>query len=113
MAIIMLSPIMLITALAIKLYDGGSALYKQVRLTKDGKTFKIWKFRSMKVDAEKDGIARLSTGDNDDRITPIGKIVRKCRLECNVIIRQTHKNLDFTRVLPVLSNFFSHQISCF
>jgi lipopolysaccharide/colanic/teichoic acid biosynthesis glycosyltransferase len=72
---------MLITALAIRLYDGGPALYKQVRLTKDGKTFKIWKFRSMRVDAEKDGIARLSTGDNDDRITPIGKIVRKCRLD--------------------------------
>lgn len=81
LAIIILSPIMLITALAIKLYDGGPALYNQVRLTKDGKTFKIWKFRSMRVDAEKDGIARLSTGDNDDRITPIGKIVRKCRLD--------------------------------
>ena len=72
---------MLITALTIRLYDGGPALYKQVRLTKNGKTFKIWKFRSMRVDAEKDGIARLSTGDNDDRITPIGKIVRKCRLD--------------------------------
>ena len=35
----------------------------------------------MRVDAEKDGVARLSTGDNDDRITPIGKVVRKCRLD--------------------------------
>ena len=72
---------MAITALAIKLYDGGPAIYKQVRLTKDGKEFKIWKFRSMRVDAEKDGVARLSTGDKDDRITPIGRIVRKCRLD--------------------------------
>ena len=81
LGLIVLSPILLITALAIKLYDGGPAIYKQVRLTKDGKQFKIWKFRSMRVDAEKDGVARLSTGDKDDRITPIGRIVRKCRLD--------------------------------
>ena len=81
LGIVILSPILLITAVAIKLYDGGPALYKQVRLTRDGKEFRIWKFRSMRVDAEKDGVARLSTGDNDDRITPIGRVVRKCRLD--------------------------------
>ncbi len=81
LAIIILSPIMLITALAIKIYDRGPAIYKQVRLTQDGREFEILKFRSMRVDAEKDGIARLSTGDKDDRITPIGKWVRKCRLD--------------------------------
>jgi exopolysaccharide biosynthesis polyprenyl glycosylphosphotransferase len=81
LGIIVLSPVMAVTAVAIKAYDGGPALYKQVRLTTDGKEFKIWKFRSMRVDAEKDGVARLSTGDKDDRITPIGKIVRKCRLD--------------------------------
>ena len=80
-AIIFLSPFMLLTAIAIKLYDGGPALYTQTRLTKDGREFKIYKFRSMRVDAEKDGVARLSTGDQDDRITPIGKIIRKCRLD--------------------------------
>ena len=79
--IIVLSPVMLLTALAIKLYDHGPAFYRQVRLTRDGKEFKIIKFRSMRQDAEKDGVARLSTGDKDDRITPIGKIVRKCRLD--------------------------------
>ena len=79
--IIVLCPIMLITAMAIKIYDGGPAIYKQVRLTKDGKEFKILKFRSMRVDAEKDGVARLSTGDKDDRITPIGKIIRKIRFD--------------------------------
>ena len=77
----LLSPLMLITAAAIHFYDGGPAIYKQVRLTKDGKEFKILKFRSMRVDAEKDGVARLSTGDNDDRITPIGRWVRKIRLD--------------------------------
>lgn len=79
--IIVLSPLLLITALAIRCYDGGPAIYKQVRLTKDGKEFKIYKFRSMRVDAEKDGVARLSTGENDERITPIGRIVRKCRID--------------------------------
>ena len=80
-ALILLSPIMLITALAIHFYDGGPAFYKQVRLTQNGREFKIIKFRSMRVDAEKDGIARLSSGENDNRITPIGKFVRKCRLD--------------------------------
>ncbi len=81
LALILLSPIMLIVALAIKLYDGGPVLYSQVRLTKDGKRFRIHKFRSMRTDAEKDGVARLSTGDNDNRITPIGKVIRKLRLD--------------------------------
>ena len=81
LALVVLSPIMLAVGLAIKATDGGPAFYKQCRLTKDGKTFNVLKFRSMRVDAEKDGVARLSTGDNDDRITPIGKFIRKCRLD--------------------------------
>ncbi|MBQ4156037.1 MAG: sugar transferase, partial [Clostridia bacterium] len=46
------------TACAIRLYDGGPALYRQIRLTKDGRQFAILKFRSMRIDAEKDGVAR-------------------------------------------------------
>ena len=80
-ALLLLSPVMLLTGLAIHLYDGGPALYRQTRLTKDGKEFKILKFRSMRVDAEKDGVARLSTGDKDDRITPIGRVIRKLRID--------------------------------
>lgn len=80
-ALILLSPIMVVVAIAIKAYDHGPAFYKQVRLTKDGKKFYIHKFRSMRVDAEKDGVARLSTGENDDRITPIGKFIRKVRFD--------------------------------
>lgn len=80
LGIIVFSPFMLITALAIKLGDGGPVLYKQVRLTKDGKHFKILKFRSMRVDAERDGVARLAS-ENDNRITPVGKIIRACRLD--------------------------------
>lgn len=80
-ALVITSPIMLITALAIKLTDGGPVFYKQVRLTKNAKPFNILKFRSMRVDAEKDGVARLSTGDKDDRVTPVGRVIRKYRID--------------------------------
>jgi lipopolysaccharide/colanic/teichoic acid biosynthesis glycosyltransferase len=54
--------------------------YKQTRCTIHQKEFKIIKFRSMKVDAEKDGVARLAS-ENDDRITPIGHFIRRCRID--------------------------------
>ena len=79
--LIVLSPVFLITAIAIKATDNGPVFYKQERLTKNGKRFMIHKFRSMRVDAEKDGVARLSSGDNDDRITPVGRFIRKCRID--------------------------------
>lgn len=78
--IILTSPIMLITAAAIKFNDKGPVFYKQERYTKDKKIFKVIKFRSMRVDAEKDGVARLAS-ENDDRITPVGKIIRKLRID--------------------------------
>ena len=78
--LVLASPIMLLTAIAIKLYDGGPVIYKQVRCTKDMREFGIMKFRSMRVDAEKDGVARLAT-KNDSRITPIGKFIRKVRID--------------------------------
>ena len=81
LALIVLSPVLLITALAIKLCDGGPVLYKQCRLTKDDKQFDILKFRSMRIDAERDGVARLSTGKYDDRITPVGRLIRKVRID--------------------------------
>lgn len=80
-ALIVSSPVFVITAIAIKAVDGGPVFYRQRRLTKDGKLFDVLKFRSMRVDAEKDGVARLSTGEKDDRITPIGRIIRKCRID--------------------------------
>ena len=80
-ALLISSPIFLIISAAIKATDGGPVFYKQCRLTKDGKRFDIIKFRSMKVDAEKDGVARLSTGETDDRITPVGRVIRKFRLD--------------------------------
>lgn len=77
---IIASPFMIITAIAVKLYDRGPVLYKQVRCTEGGREFKILKFRSMRQDAEKDGVARLAK-QHDDRITPIGKIIRKVRFD--------------------------------
>lgn len=73
-------PVWLITAVAIKLYDGGPILYRQIRCTQGGREFGILKFRSMRVDAEKDGVARLAS-KNDSRITPIGKFIRAVRID--------------------------------
>lgn len=78
-ALIVLSPVMLLVAIAIK-RDGGPAFYRQCRLTRDGRRFDVLKFRSMRVDAEKDGVARLAA-DNDDRITPVGHFIRKVRID--------------------------------
>ncbi len=78
--VILTSPFMLLTAIAIKLYDGGPILYKQVRCTRDMREFKILKFRSMRIDAEKDGVARLAS-KNDSRITPVGRFIRKTRID--------------------------------
>ncbi|MDD2970565.1 MAG: sugar transferase [Lachnospiraceae bacterium] len=77
---IITSPIMLITAICIKCYDGGPILYRQIRCTLGEKEFGILKFRSMRVDAEKDGVARLAA-KNDSRITPIGKFIRRVRID--------------------------------
>lgn len=78
--LIIMSPILLIVATAIKLYDRGPVFYTQTRLTKNHKIFKIYKFRSMIVNAERDGKARLAA-QGDNRITPIGKIIRATRID--------------------------------
>lgn len=78
--LIITSPFMLITAVAIKLYDGGPVFFRQKRCTINGREFYIHKFRSMIVNAEKDGEVIPATED-DDRITPVGKVIRKTRLD--------------------------------
>ncbi len=78
--LILTSPFFLLTAILVKAYDGGPIFYKQTRCTQGQKEFKIVKFRSMRVDAEKDGVARLAS-EHDDRITPIGHFIRKVRLD--------------------------------
>ena len=71
---VVLMPLFLIISLMIKLYDGGPVLYKQPRLTINGKVFNIYKFRSMRMDSEKEG-AQLAK-KHDDRVTPIGRVLR-------------------------------------
>ena len=80
LVIILTSPLMLLIALAIKLYDGGPVFFKQKRCTKDGKVFEIHKFRSMIVDAEKEGIS-IPASEKDKRITPVGRFIRATRLD--------------------------------
>lgn len=77
---ILASPFMILTAIAIKLYDRGPVLYHQTRCTKDEREFEIFKFRSMVVDAEQDGEAVLAR-ENDERITPVGRFIRRTRLD--------------------------------
>ena len=79
-AIASLSWLMLITWIATTLYDRHNAIYKQVRMTRGGKTFTLYKFRSMRPDAEDDGIPRLTSRD-DKRITPFGRLIRKTRID--------------------------------
>ena len=77
--IIVTSPIMLITAIAIKLEDKGPAIFKQKRCSLGGKEFNIYKFRSMTVAQEKEGVKLATVGDN--RITKVGKVIRKFRID--------------------------------
>ena len=74
------SPFFLIIAFLIKATDRGPVFYKQIRLTRNGKEFEIYKFRTMIQDAEKDGHARLAS-EHDDRILPVGRFLRATRLD--------------------------------
>lgn len=73
-------PIMVAAAIAVRSEDGGPMLFRQVRVGKEGKLFRIVKFRSMRIDAEGDGKARWAT-QNDDRVTRIGRFIRKVRID--------------------------------
>ncbi len=79
--LILFSPLLLIVALAIKLEDGGPVFYKQKRMTLNQREFEILKFRSMVPDAENLTGAVLAAGENDPRITKVGKLVRATRLD--------------------------------
>ena len=82
--LLLLSPVFLILGIAIKLDSPGPVFYRQVRVTQYGKEFRIFKFRSMVQNADK---GSLVTVGNDSRITRVGKIIRKCRLDeiCQLI----------------------------
>lgn len=78
--LIFVSPIMLIIAILIKIYDRGPVLFKQKRLTKHEKEFNLLKFRSMRLNAEKETGVTLAA-ENDVRITPVGRFLRRFRLD--------------------------------
>ena len=77
--LILFSPVILIIGFWIKIDSSGPAIYKQVRITQYGREFKIWKFRTMVVGADKKG--SLVTSHNDNRITKIGRFIRKYRID--------------------------------
>ncbi|MBS4984252.1 MAG: sugar transferase [Hungatella hathewayi] len=79
-ALVVLSPVFIIIAIAIKLYDHGPVFYYQERCTKDGKIFSICKFRSMIENAEENGHSMPAT-EGDARITPVGNIIRTLRID--------------------------------
>jgi exopolysaccharide biosynthesis polyprenyl glycosylphosphotransferase len=78
-AVVLFAPVMLLIAIAISIEDGQPVLYRQERVGRDGKTFDMLKFRSMRMDAEKDG-AKLATR-KDARTTRVGKIIRRTSLD--------------------------------
>lgn len=78
--LIFLSPLFLICAIIIKLQDHGPVFFKQIRVTRDGKRFVLYKFRSMIVDAEKE-FGAIPASEDDPRITKFGRIIRKLRID--------------------------------
>jgi len=79
LALILTCVFFIFVPIIIKIDSKGSAIYKQERLKKDGKPFMVYKFRSMRIDAEKDGAQWASS--NDDRVTGVGKFIRKTRID--------------------------------
>jgi lipopolysaccharide/colanic/teichoic acid biosynthesis glycosyltransferase len=78
-AVILVSPVLIVMALLVKLTSPGPAFYRGVRVGQYGKTFRIFKFRTMVIDAEKRGGS--ATAEDDDRITPIGRFIRRHKLD--------------------------------
>ena len=77
--IVIVSPIMLILAICIKIDSKGPVMFRQRRVTTNGRVFRIFKFRTMVNDAEKKGTQ--VTTNNDPRVTKVGKLIRGCRLD--------------------------------
>lgn len=80
-ASIVFFPFIVAVYIAIKLEDGGPAIFKQERIGKGGKPFMLYKFRSMRVNAEKDGKPQLWSGEEDERLTKVGKFIRNHHLD--------------------------------
>ena len=101
---ILLLPIMIVIAIVIKCESRGPVLFKQVRITQYGREFKIFKFRTMVVNAEK--LGTQVTSKNDPRITKVGKFLRKYRLdELPQIINILIGDLSFVGTRPEVPRY--------
>ena len=109
--LLLLSPVFLVLAIAIKLDSPGPVFYRQVRVTQYGKEFRIFKFRSMVQNADK---GSLVTVGNDSRITRVGKLIRKCRLDeiCQLIdvLRGTMTFVGTRPEVPKYVNAYTEQM---
>ena len=102
--LVILSPVFLILAIAIKIDSRGPVFYRQVRVTRYGKEFKIFKFRSMVNNADKKG--SLVTVGGDSRITRMGKLIRKCRLdEISQLLNVLTGDMSFVGTRPEVPKY--------
>ncbi len=105
--LVLLSPVFLILAVAIKLDSSGPVFYRQTRITALGKEFRIFKFRTMVQNA--DQIGTQVTVNNDSRITRIGRMLRKCRLdEIGQLLNVLNGSMTFVGVRPEVPKYVAH-----
>ena len=102
--LVFLSPLFLILAIAIKIESKGPVFYRQERITQYGKKFRIFKFRTMVQNADRLG-AQI-TSNNDQRVTRVGKLIRKCRLdEISQLIDVFRGKMTFVGTRPEVLKF--------
>ncbi len=102
--LLIISPLFLILAIAIKLESPGPVFYRQTRVTQYGKEFRIFKFRTMVNDADQKG--SLVTVSGDSRITKVGKLIRKCRLdEVSQLIDVLRGTMSFVGTRPEVPKY--------
>ena len=104
--LVILSPVFLVLAIAIKIDSPGPVFYRQERVTQYGKKFRIHKFRTMVQDADKG--SQVTVG-NDSRVTRVGKLIRKCRLdEISQLIDVLQGNMTFVGTRPEVPKYVEH-----
>lgn len=105
--LIVFSPLILVISLAIKIESKGPVFYRQERVTQYGRIFRIHKFRSMRVDADK--IGPLVTVNGDDRVTKVGRIIRKYKLdEISQLIDVLVGDMSFVGTRPEVQKYVDH-----
>ena len=104
--IVLLSPVLLVVAVWIKLDSEGPVFYRQERITQYGRTFRIFKFRTMVVNA--DQVGSLITTHHDPRITKVGRKIRKCRLdEIPQLFNVLKGDMSFVGTRPEVEKYVS------